>query len=146
MREITDLYSALLHSACNRPEQDAIVETSRRWTYHELLMAVDRAADMFWGLGVSKGDKVAVALRNSSEFIITNFALAKLGAVSVPVNFMITKPEELRFILSDCGAKGVVTQNDFLQTYLKLKAQLGIFVLAADPKPHSHAGDFWRLL
>lgn len=120
----TDLYTALTASAYKRPEATAIVYGGKHWSYHELLMKVDRTADMFWEHGIRKNDKVAVAMRNSVEVVITNFALFKLGAVSVPVNFMVSKPEELKFILSDSRAKAVVTQAEFLRHYAPIKKDI----------------------
>jgi long-chain acyl-CoA synthetase len=120
----TDIYTSLTASAYRKPESVAVVSAGKNWTYHELLMKVDRTADMFWGLGVRKGDKVAVALKNSIEVIITNYALYKIGAVSVPINFMISKADEIRFILGDCGAKAVVTQAEYLRNYAAVKKDL----------------------
>ncbi len=120
----TDLYTALTSSAYRKPEAVAIIAAGKSWTYHELLMNVDRASDMFWEHGIRKNDKVAVALRNSVEAVIANYALYKIGAVSVPINFMISKPEELKFIMNDCGVKIVVTQAEFLRHYAAVKKDL----------------------
>ncbi len=120
----TDLYTALTSSAYRRPEAVAVIAAGKSWTYHELLMNVDRASDMFWEHGIRKNDKVAVALRNSVEAVIANYALYKIGAVSVPINFMISKPEELKFIMNDCGVKIVVTQAEFLRHYAAVKKDL----------------------
>lgn len=120
----TDLYTALTSSAYRRPEAVAVIAAGKSWTYHELLMNVDRASDMFWAHGIRKNDKVAVALRNSVEAVIANYALYKIGAVSVPINFMISKPEELKFIMNDCGVKIVVTQAEFLRHYAAVKKDL----------------------
>lgn len=120
----TDLYTALTSSAYRKPEAVAIIAAGKSWSYHELLMSVDRASDMFWEHGIRKNDKVAVALRNSVEAVITNYALYKIGAVSVPINFMISKAEELKFIMGDCGVKAVVTQAEFLRHYAAVKKDL----------------------
>lgn len=120
----TDLYTALASSAYRKPEASAIVYAGKHWSYHELLMTVDRTADMLWEHGIRKNDKVAVALRNSIEGIITNYALFKLGAVSVPVNFMVSKAEELKYILTDSRAKAVVTQAEFLRHYAPIKKHI----------------------
>ncbi|MFA5160697.1 MAG: AMP-binding protein [Elusimicrobiales bacterium] len=145
MREITTLYQALLHRATLSPDSEALIEENRRWTYHELLMASDRAADMFWQLGLRKGDKAAIVLRNCAEFLIAQFALARIGAASVPVNFMITRRGEIEFILKDSGAKAAVTSSEFAAPYLELAGAAGEFchVLAIDSPPR-HALDFWH--
>ena len=120
----TNLYSVLADSAYKKPEAPAVICGGKTWSYHQLLMSVDRASDMLWQHGVRANDKVALALRNGVEVIITNFALYKIGAVGVPINFMISKAEEIKFILSDCKAKAVVTQAEFLRHYAKVKKDL----------------------
>ncbi|MBQ6224258.1 MAG: acyl--CoA ligase, partial [Campylobacter sp.] len=120
----TNLYSVLASSAYKKPEAPAIISGGKTWSYHQLLMSVDRASDMLWQHGVRANDKVALALRNGVEVVITNFALYKIGAVGVPINFMISKAEEIKFILNDCKAKAVVTQAEFLRHYAKVKKDL----------------------
>ena len=105
-----DLYTALADSAFRFPDKIALVEagTGKKVSYHELLMQVDRAADMFFEHGIRKGDRVAVAHRNSIDTVVANFGLYKLGAVCIPMNFMVTKPEEIEYILNNAGASAVV--------------------------------------
>ncbi|WP_428898284.1 long-chain acyl-CoA synthetase [Parelusimicrobium proximum] len=138
-----DLYTAVADSAYRYPERVAAVFEDKRWTYHELLMQIDRAADMFWEHGVRKGDKVAIAHRNSIWFVIAGFALYKIGAVSVPVNFMISKFEELKFIIEDCEVKMVVTQQEFLRTYAPAKEKLPQieYLFLTDGVPEKYASD-----
>lgn len=124
MIKYTNLYSVLASSAYKKPEAVAVISGGKSWSYHELLMSVDRASDMLWQHGVRANDKVALALRNGVEVIITNFALYKIGAVGVPINFMISKAEEIKFILNDSKAKAVVTQAEFLRHYAKVKKDL----------------------
>ncbi|MBI4655218.1 MAG: AMP-binding protein [Elusimicrobia bacterium] len=137
------------HSARHLMSQRLVVPPqcgcSEKIYYHELLFFTDRAADMFWQMGIRKSDKAAIVLRNSPEFIISYLALAKLGAISVPVNFMISKEDELEYILKNSGAKGVLTQCEFLKNlkHLRTKVETLEFVLCADD-PHGH--DFWHYL
>lgn len=116
-----DLYTALSDSAFRFPDKIALVETGtgKKVSYHELLMKVDRAADMYFEHGIRKGDRVAIAHRNAIDTVVANFGLYKLGAVSIPINFMVTKQEELQYILNNAGAKAVVTQAEFLRHYVK---------------------------
>ena len=116
-----DLYTSLADSAFRFPNKIALTEagTEKRISYHELLMQVDRAADMFFEHGIRKGDRVAVAHRNSIDTIVANYGLYKLGAVAIPMNFMVTKPEEIEYILNNAGAKAVVTQAEFIRHYVK---------------------------
>lgn len=147
-----DLYTALADSAFRFPDKVALVEagTKRSVTYTELLMKVDRAADMFFEHGIRKGDRVAVAHRNSIDTVVANFGLYKLGAVCIPMNFMVTKPEELEFILKDAGAKAVVTQAEFIRHYIKVLPDLPDikYIFSTDEIPSSAQGNpavfkFW---
>ncbi|MBR2864720.1 MAG: AMP-binding protein [Elusimicrobiaceae bacterium] len=121
-----DLYTSLSDSAYRFPQKVAVVEsgTGKKLTYLELLMKVDRAADMYWEHGIRKGDRVAIALRNSIDTIIANYGLYKIGAIAIPMNFMVTKQEELLFILNNSGAKAVVTQAEFIRHYVKAQPSL----------------------
>ena len=121
-----DLYTALSDSAFRFPDKIALVEagTKKQVSYHELLMQVDRAADMFFEHGIRKGDRVAVCHRNSIDTIVANFALYKLGAVCIPMNFMVTKQEELQYILNNAAVKAVVTQGEFLRHYIKAEPEI----------------------
>ncbi len=95
-----DLYTALSDSAFRFPDKIALVEagTGKEVSYHELLIQVDRAADMFFEHGVRKGDRVAIVHRNAIDTVVANFGPDKRGAVSIPVNFMVTKQEEIQYI------------------------------------------------
>ncbi len=121
-----DLYTSLSDSAFRFPQKVALVEaaTGKKLTYMDLLMQVDRAADMFWEHGIRKGDRVAVAHRNSIDVVVANYGLYKIGAVAIPMNFMVTKQEEIQFILNNSGAKALVTQQEFIRHYLKAQPSL----------------------
>ena len=138
-----DLYTALADSAFRFPDKIALVEagTGKKVSYHELLMQVDRAADMFFEHGIRKGDRVAVAHRNSINTVVANFGLYKLGAVCIPMNFMVTKPEEIEYILNNAGAKAVVTQAEFIRHYVKSLPQLPTvkYIFTTDEIPSSAA-------
>ena len=138
-----DLYTALADSAFRFPDKIALVEagTGKKVSYHELLMQVDRAADMFFEHGIRKGDRVAVAPRNSINTVVANFGLYKLGAVCIPMNFMVTKPEEIEYILNNAGAKAVVTQAEFIRHYVKCLPQLPTvkYIFTTDEIPSSAA-------
>ena len=66
------------------------------------------------GLEVGKGDRVAVLSRNSHAFAVLRFAVARIGAILVPINFMLN-PEEINFILANSGAKLLAVGPDFVE-------------------------------
>jgi fatty-acyl-CoA synthase len=68
------------------PEREALVFEGRRWTFRELALEVDLAAKALMALGVAPGEKVALWLPNRPEWEFLLFAVAKIGAVLVPLN------------------------------------------------------------
>ncbi len=97
-------------SARRHPAKLAIVCGDTRWTYAQLDKVVDRLAAGLAGRHIAAGDRVAVLSRNSHAFVALRFALARLGAVLVPINFML-KAEEVAFILRHAGARLLATDS-----------------------------------
>ncbi|HEY5676541.1 MAG TPA: AMP-binding protein, partial [Myxococcales bacterium] len=105
----------ILHrSAARHPRKTAIVCGEVSWTFAELDDICNRAASGLAGIGVRPGDRVAVLSRNSHAFAALRFALARLGAVLVPINFMLNA-EEAAFILRHAGAKFLALGPDLVE-------------------------------
>ncbi len=93
------------------PSAEAQVLGDRRVTYGELDVQVNSIAGRLAALGVRKGDRVALALPNRLEFLPLVLACARLGAVSVPLNVRMRRPEN-DFVLRDSGAKVLAHEAD----------------------------------
>jgi fatty-acyl-CoA synthase len=100
----------LSRSAARFPDRIAIGWRGKRETYAEFNQTVNRTANSLSERGVAKGDRVALLAHNCREFVVLYFALAKLGAISVPLNFML-KAEEVAFILEHSGATSLVVED-----------------------------------
>jgi fatty-acyl-CoA synthase len=97
--------SDLLHrTAARLPNKLGIACGDTAWTWREFDAVVSRLAAGLHAQGVAKGEHVGVLSRNSHGFAALRFALARLGAVMVPVNFMLN-PDEAAFILRHAGVK-----------------------------------------
>lgn len=88
-------YDVVDDIALNDPKRIAMVwcnpkKQERVFTFEDMKILSDKAANYFKSLGISKGDKVVVILKRHYQFWYTAVALHKLGAVMVPVTFMIT--------------------------------------------------------
>ena len=97
------------------PDREAYVDgkTGFRISFAELNVRSNRLANALKELGVQPGDRVALALMNSVEFIEAFFAISKIGGVIVPLNWRLV-PNELEFILKDSGAKTIVFGEQFV--------------------------------
>lgn len=98
--------------ARRRPEKDALVFGSQRWTWRELDEHVDAIATGLRDLGVGRGDRVACLMRNRPEYLELFWAVARLGAVFVPLNTRLARPE-LAHTIADAEPRVVVTESGF---------------------------------
>jgi O-succinylbenzoate-CoA ligase len=104
----------LTRRAALSPALEATVEPmagGRRLTFRELNARANRVANALRLLGVKKGDRVGLLLMNGAEFVETFFAVAKIGAVNVPLNFRLVG-DELEFIVKDAGATVLISSAE----------------------------------
>ncbi|MBM3346488.1 MAG: long-chain fatty acid--CoA ligase, partial [Betaproteobacteria bacterium] len=98
-------------AACaTRPDQVALIFFGRELRYRELREATDRFANALATLGIRKGDRVALYLLNSPQFVIAYFGVLKAGAVVTPISPVYTS-HEVRHQLEDSGARAMVCQD-----------------------------------
>jgi benzoate-CoA ligase len=98
-------------------ERTAILYEQRKITYaelHEQTLAVARGLR---ALGVGRGDRVALMLNDSPEFIAAFIAVCSYGAIAVPIN-MALRGEEQRAILKDCTASVAIVEEDIVEGLL----------------------------
>ena len=100
----------LRRSAARDPDKTAIVYRGLRQTYTELDATVSRTAAALAARGAAAGDRVAIFSHNNHAFVVAYFALARLGAVSVPINFMLTATE-VGYVLGHSGATGLIAED-----------------------------------
>jgi len=105
------------------PERDCIIFEGKRQTYAQTNERVNRLANALTGLGVEKGDRLAVLQVNSNQYVETYFAGAKLGAIMVPLNFR-AKQEELSYMLENAEAKVLLTGDRYLDKSRAMLPQL----------------------
>ncbi|HEX4421811.1 MAG TPA: acyl-CoA synthetase [Kofleriaceae bacterium] len=103
----------LRRTAGRLPDKPAVICGELTWTYAELDRIANRLARGLAGLGVGVGDRVAILARNSHAFVALRFALARLGAVLVPINFMLNA-DEVAFVLGHAGARLLAVGPDLV--------------------------------
>ena len=117
------LHELLERQVQNRPNAPALIFRGTKTSYADLQDRVEKWASVLYQRGVKAGDAYGIVMRNSPEFVITFFALVRLGARAVPVNFLL-KADEIGFIFNDAGVVGVITQPPFLGAVLDARKQL----------------------
>ncbi|MBW2436314.1 MAG: AMP-binding protein [Desulfobacterales bacterium] len=122
------LGQVLENSATESPDKVAIVDGDRRTTFAELNATANALAAGLAEIGFKKGDRVAIYMKNSLEFVTAFYALEKIGVVVVWIN-AIYRMHEADFILKNSEAKGLFIFNewdgyDYLAEILKIKSQL----------------------
>ncbi|MEG0070322.1 MAG: crotonobetaine/carnitine-CoA ligase [Raoultibacter sp.] len=94
------------------------------FTYRQFDDEINKTANLFLELGIEKGEKIAVQLHTSPEFIMCLFGLAKIGAVMVPMNEQYLQ-EECEYVLDKCGVTTAIIEPDFIELYQKIQAHDG---------------------
>ncbi|HEY9439073.1 MAG TPA: AMP-binding protein [Streptomyces sp.] len=86
------------------PEREALVDVAsgRRWTYAEFAVAVDELARGLMASGVAKGDRVGIWAINCPEWVLVQYATARIGAVMVNIN-PAYRAHELEYVLQQAG-------------------------------------------
>jgi long-chain acyl-CoA synthetase len=106
-----DLGLILARAAARFGSKPALVAAGRTFTYRQLHDLCDRVAGGLRELGVRPGDRVSLYSPNRWEWVVAYHAALRAGAVVNPINVMLT-PEEVAFVLNDCGAAAIFTSGE----------------------------------
>ena len=122
----TNVGQFLTRRAALSPDQDGLVDadTGRRFSFREWNQRSNRTANALTGLGIGPGDRVALLVMNSVEYAESFFAIAKLGAICVPLNLRLM-PAEVAYILRDSGARTLLFSAELTPIATALHAMGG---------------------
>jgi crotonobetaine/carnitine-CoA ligase len=143
-RTINDLLDERELSDGDRPALTIESRSGQRvdMTYAELAVASRQLAGGFHGAGIGHGDAVLVHLPNSIELVLTLFALARIGAVMVPSNPVLTA-REIAYSATKAQVVATVTRGEFVATVREAQPDLSddrLFVVAPiDPEANDFA-------
>src|SRR3954471_17057953 len=91
------------------------LEDGDTWTYRQLHERANRYARALADLGVRRGDRVGLLLYNSLEYVGLYFAIARLGAIAVRLNWRLAA-DELRYAIDDSGCAVLCLHDDFVDS------------------------------
>ncbi|MCP4113772.1 MAG: acyl--CoA ligase [Desulfobacteraceae bacterium] len=107
------IYEVLEHIAAKYPEKDAVVCDNVHMSFTRLKEQADRLSASLSDMGVVRDDRVAIMLPNCPEFVISFLAIAKTGAVVVPVDIYLHRPE-LETLLQKMHVTSLIAAREFL--------------------------------
>jgi long-chain acyl-CoA synthetase len=112
-------------TAANRTDDVAIRTRGDEvsWTWGELRERVDELARGLAALGLRRGETVALLLTNRPEFHLCDLAVMMVGATPFSIYVQYT-PEQIRFVVSDAGARILITERQFLGGALAARSEL----------------------
>ncbi len=106
---LADLFEAAVDAY---PERENLVANGERRTYAEMEARANRLAHHLAAQGIGPGDHVGIYAYNSVEWVETAWAVFKLRAVWININYRYVK-EELRYLLTNADLKALVHQREF---------------------------------
>jgi len=128
------------HARC-RPNHIALVFENERLTWVEFNGRVNRLAHAFLDIGITKGQKIATILPNSVELLTTYWAVAKMGAVVVPLS-SLTRGRGLVSMLTNSDAVCVITDSHFTPHLDAVRGELTIpddrYLVIDGPPEHGY--------
>jgi len=105
------------------PWKTAVVFRDKRYTYQQLNQRINRIANGLLSLGVRAGDKVAFLFPNSSEIVELYYAIQKIGAIAVPLNFRLI-PREIAFLINSSDTGTLFFSAEFAGKVSAVRTQL----------------------
>ncbi|GIK78025.1 MAG: long-chain fatty acid--CoA ligase [Thermoleophilia bacterium] len=121
--DVTSFPAAFLRTAARLGGGDAVIDGDRRLSWNELRAGARAVAGGLAGLGVGKGDSVALMLSNRLEFFPVDLGAVILGAVPFSI-YQTASPEQIAYVVGDAGARVAVVEKGFLETFEKAREDL----------------------
>jgi long-chain acyl-CoA synthetase len=108
------------HAARMFQDREALVFEGQSFTFNALNEHIENFAGGLHELGVNQGEVVTLYASNSWEWVVSYFAIARIGAVINPVNTMLT-PAEIDYVVTDCDARAIITSADKVAAIMGVK-------------------------
>lgn len=121
-----------LYVARDHGDREFLIYEGERRTFNQLLDEADALGAALQSVGIGKGDRVALAMRNYPEWMAAFIAIAAIGAVVVPINSW-GRPADIHFAVTDAGASLAICDQQRADTAGPLLAEAGVQVLIARP-------------
>jgi fatty-acyl-CoA synthase len=125
MSQLLHLGEVVSRNSSLFPNKLGARDLARSMTYRQWNDRSCRLANALLGLGLAKGDRVAILAYNCVEWLEIYVALAKTGLVAVPINFRLVGPE-IQYIVDDAEARAFIIQDDLLDKVESIRSDLSL--------------------
>ena len=105
------------------PERPCVIFEGKRFSFAEVADRVNRLSNALQGMGIQKGDRVSILQVNCNQFVEIYFAVARIGAIFVPLNFR-AKEHELTHMLNNSESKVLFSGDRYIDMVNSMKANL----------------------
>ncbi len=129
-----NILQGLTHAKKIAGTHQAIVCGDHRYTWNEFDQRTDALARGLASLGIQRGDRIAVMMLNCHRYLELYYACARMGAVIVPLNIRLARPE-IVFILNDSETKVLVVDKTFASSVASRTAQEGTTKMGPHLRP-----------
>ncbi|GAB6153103.1 long-chain fatty acid--CoA ligase [Desulfosporosinus burensis] len=113
------------------PNNPALIFAGKTTSYSEMNIQVERLAKELVQRGVKKGDRISIYMPNSANWVVAFFAIQRIGAIVVQTNPLYVE-NELKALLQDAGAIGIVSIPQLLPRITPIQAEVGLNIIALD--------------
>ena len=113
----TFVHDVLEGSAARYPEKNALFVSGKWHTFQTLNRTANRLAHLLIRRGIRKGDRVAIFIENSFEYVVTYYAILKAGGTTVALNTEST-PDDVDYIVRDAGVRLLATSHRLMSRTL----------------------------
>ncbi len=135
----TKFVHSFLEDSANRfPDKEAFFVNNHWYTYGHIEKEANKLSHLLVDLGIRKGDRVAFYIENSVEYVITYYAILKIGAITVALNTEATA-SNVDYILQDCGVENIIIGQKFfrrLQSLVKKDYLTHVLLWSNQQKKH----------
>ncbi len=128
------IVEGLKQSTRRSPEKTASICGTTRLTFQQVGERVNRLSSALSGLGISRGDRVAILSLNCHRFLELYYGVPQLGAIVVPINFRL-QPQEIKYIVDHSGSRAIAVDPALASLVEPVRAQLESvehFILMSD--------------
>lgn len=144
MSNLEFLDESLEKSATRYPEKPCIIFKDDVYTYNDINSYVYKSGKVFQELKIKTGDRVLISLLNCPEFVISFYALSKIGAIAVPINYWLNR-DEVDYILKDSGANLIITDSNKISDFIAIRDEMTpiLVIDSNDMSDHPRVLNYW---